>query len=729
MPPAHQRLHAAGAAPTVELQLEGKFELVVSQRTVQVLDQLQPLSGTRIEGGPVGDAAVASQPLGLRTRLAGGAQQGLAVVAIEGVAAVADARCHVQRDTTHGARLRHRRAQRFHLPRQLGIVTAAQQHAELVAAQARDQAAIAGRGLEALRDRHQQLVADHVAEAVVDQLEAVEVEEARGHQPVTPGDGRIDRPDEVVAVGQAGQRVVAGAECALLGVATTRGDIGHQADVMGDHAAGVRHRAHAHLQPARVVGIALIVDLGRGFLAPPYRLAQCRGGAGVDDLRCTGVDLQPLARHAGAGQAVEGRVRVHQSIGRDIKDEQPLLAGGHRAAQQAQVGLRANPVAHVQGDHQPRRPVPERQQVAGEDEGVEDAAIALAVQPDTMAIGARMRLDLLAHILEPALGQQLGGVEGEELVVAVAVLVHGRPVDLEDRQRLAVEHAGRQRMLLVQEAVLRLDVAHPLAQVPHGVLGGLDAAAHALFAARGDTQEAQAGKPRQRQAGDTGGQRRHERPPAPVQGPGCHPDGGHQRQAVHGAVGHHALAPVEPAAGVDDAARRRIDPGEDRRMRGRHPGMPGPAVRPRHQHRVAGEHGGDAVLSDLVLGQHLVEEPQIQRAHKPPVGTAGAGQDPHRQPHLPGTRCCTFGRPDVQRPRRRGAIGERGGTPARTSRPCTSGWRSSKVSSASRNSAGACCGAMRSYRRRSVPMPVMPRARLANAWRSSRAWLSARVST
>src|SRR3546814_964446 len=53
---------------------------------------------------------------------------------------------------------------------------------ELVAAEATDRVDPPQRALEAPRDGHQQLVADAVAEGVVDRLEVVEVEEHGGHR-------------------------------------------------------------------------------------------------------------------------------------------------------------------------------------------------------------------------------------------------------------------------------------------------------------------------------------------------------------------------------------------------------------------------------------------------------------------------------------------------------------------------------------------------------------------
>ena len=61
------------------------------------------------------------------------------------------------------------------------------------------------------RERDQQLVADHVAEAVVDELEAIEVEEQHGVKRLAVALAPLDRAaqpvDEQHAVRQPGQRV------------------------------------------------------------------------------------------------------------------------------------------------------------------------------------------------------------------------------------------------------------------------------------------------------------------------------------------------------------------------------------------------------------------------------------------------------------------------------------------------------------------------------------------
>ena len=93
-------------------------------------------------------------------------------------------------------------------------------------------------GLEALRDRLQQLVAARVAERVVDDLEAVEVEEqdrgaALGVVALGAADRLVEAVEEEHAVGQPGERVVQRVVLqALLGLAAV-GDVGDAADDRG----------------------------------------------------------------------------------------------------------------------------------------------------------------------------------------------------------------------------------------------------------------------------------------------------------------------------------------------------------------------------------------------------------------------------------------------------------------------------------------------------------------
>ena len=121
----------------------------------------------------------------------------------------ADADADVQPDVLDGERLLDQLAQ----PRGalLGLVQpgVGQQDGELVAAQPGEDLAGPQRGLQARADLAQQLVTGVVAEAVVDLLEAVEVEQQQGGGP--PGGRRRQHPggllEQGAAVGQPGQLV------------------------------------------------------------------------------------------------------------------------------------------------------------------------------------------------------------------------------------------------------------------------------------------------------------------------------------------------------------------------------------------------------------------------------------------------------------------------------------------------------------------------------------------
>ena len=83
------------------------------------------------------------------------------------------------------------------------LVGRGQQHDELVAAQTGDEVAVAADRAQPVGDLDEDAVAGGVAEAVVDRLEAVEVEQ---HDRGTGAGGTRPR-GEVRPVGQAGQRV------------------------------------------------------------------------------------------------------------------------------------------------------------------------------------------------------------------------------------------------------------------------------------------------------------------------------------------------------------------------------------------------------------------------------------------------------------------------------------------------------------------------------------------
>src|SRR5258708_24866278 len=97
----------------------------------------------------------------------------------------------------------------------LGIADRIQQDRELVAAQPGERVFFTQTRFQPPRNGGQQLIADQVAEAVVDDLEAVEIE-VEGREPIAAllklelGESLAEALDEHRAVAQAGQRIAEG---------------------------------------------------------------------------------------------------------------------------------------------------------------------------------------------------------------------------------------------------------------------------------------------------------------------------------------------------------------------------------------------------------------------------------------------------------------------------------------------------------------------------------------
>ena len=178
-----------------------------------------------------------------------------------------------------------------------------EQHGELVAAEARGGVAGADAGVEALGDGQQDLVAGGVAEAVVDRLEVVEVEEddrQAGLLAARAGDRLAHALDEQRAVGQAGDGVVERlvGELLLEGLAL--------ADV-----AGVEHDA-LHVLVVEQVRVQDL-ELARAAVLVAQRARQ--HVALVAGLRrAVGQQVQEAGAVAADEQAVEAR--AHQLLGR-----------------------------------------------------------------------------------------------------------------------------------------------------------------------------------------------------------------------------------------------------------------------------------------------------------------------------------------------------------------------------------------------------------------------------
>ncbi len=221
-------------------------------------------------------------------------------------------------------------------------VEAVEQHGELVAAEARDGVGRAHALAQALGDRDQQLVADRVAERVVDGLEVVDVDEQHGDGRIGLGERLVDAVDEQRAVGQTRERVVVGLVLELVlelaqlpdglleavvlerdrGVGGERLEqpqvgVGEVADDAG--AVGEQHRAHHARLPRqhrehRVRDPALLQVAAQAHAAAAGRDAG--DGLVVVDQRAQlvgdrGVDRHHLVAHvAGAVRGAQRRVAL-----------------------------------------------------------------------------------------------------------------------------------------------------------------------------------------------------------------------------------------------------------------------------------------------------------------------------------------------------------------------------------------------------------------------------------
>ena len=135
-----------------------------------------------------------------------------------------------------------------------------EQEGELVAGKARQRVLRLEQAGQAPRDGEQDRIADRDAEAVVDLLEAVDVEdEDRGPRRAFrcgARDRRAQPVDEQLAVGQAGQVVVDGVvQQPLLGSALL-GDVEQRADAAQHLAVGAEHRPRPQVELAVVAVLA-----------------------------------------------------------------------------------------------------------------------------------------------------------------------------------------------------------------------------------------------------------------------------------------------------------------------------------------------------------------------------------------------------------------------------------------------------------------------------------------
>ena len=211
---------------------------------------------------------------------------------------------------------------------------AVEQHRELVAAEAGDGVRRADGRLEPARDRDQQPVSHVVAERVVDELEAVEVEEQHGGRGGRLGalgaaDRLVEAVEEQHAVGQPGQGVVHRVVLeALLGLLAV-GDVGLAADDAQRAAVLVADRHPAREHPA--VGAVAVLD--------PVLVLEVVAGAGqvgVERLGERGAVVLVDAAEPLAGRVAQLGLAVAEHLLPARGEEQAVLA--HVPVPQAVVG-------------------------------------------------------------------------------------------------------------------------------------------------------------------------------------------------------------------------------------------------------------------------------------------------------------------------------------------------------------------------------------------------------
>ena len=238
--PAQQRLEAGDPlALEVDHRLVVDLELAALDRPPEVALEGHLGDGLGVHVGVEQLVAALAAALGAVHRGVGVAQDVLRALVAEGAPGDADA----DRGVDLLLAQRDRVAQLGEDPvgdadRVARVLHVRQEDPELVAGQARERVVGADALLQQLGEGDQQAVADRVAEAVVDVLEAVEVEAEDGEGGAAladAGEGRVEVLPEGLAVGEAGQRVVQRVVAGAL-LAGAQGDLGAAAagDVAGD---------------------------------------------------------------------------------------------------------------------------------------------------------------------------------------------------------------------------------------------------------------------------------------------------------------------------------------------------------------------------------------------------------------------------------------------------------------------------------------------------------------
>ena len=215
MEPTDQRLdrdHRAVVKPDLRLVVDD--QLAAFQRLAQLGLEDQALEGARVHVGRVELVTAARMLLGPIERGIRIADQGLGVIAVVGIDGDAETGTKVQLLVIDLERRQEGVEDLLgDLGGVLGAVDAGQQEQEIIGAEPCHGIAPTHGADQTLADRAQDLIAAREPERIVDQLEAVEVEDHDREQ-LLAAPRPLDRLGQTVieqqAVGQAGQRIVVG---------------------------------------------------------------------------------------------------------------------------------------------------------------------------------------------------------------------------------------------------------------------------------------------------------------------------------------------------------------------------------------------------------------------------------------------------------------------------------------------------------------------------------------
>ncbi len=359
MAPAQQRLDAGDAlGAQVDQRLIDEEQLVAAERRDEIDLQIEPLLGSGVHAGLKPHPAVLAGALGGVQRQVGVAHQ-LVRGALERHRD-SHAGGHRQRPGAVERRVK-RPGERLADPvgDDLGHRVAPErleQHDELVAAQAPDGVRAAGHAQQAGADLAQQVVAGGMPEAVVDALEAVDVDVQGRHRRLGPPRAQqhlLGAVDDQHPVGQAGERIVqrlvaelalGGDEVALRQELANRDERGQQHRGDQDRPVGQQPRvtlveqqdavadAHRHVRrpagPARRhVGGLLTPGIGRRLRRSGHREQRDRDHPQrVDRIPAVvdGVQRDPAVDEVGGDEE-------HEAAGHELERSQ---AGRRRSADQ-----------------------------------------------------------------------------------------------------------------------------------------------------------------------------------------------------------------------------------------------------------------------------------------------------------------------------------------------------------------------------------------------------------